>query len=281
MNRKKIIILVLACAIIGTIVCLLSGGPGDENIPPVDSAQTKPLNLSVFVDLSDRISKQTDKMDQSEKDQIIINNLAESFIQKQSTEGFQKSGDSFQVVFYPAPTGSQTLAENLAINLKNIKGPKKKALLSFKNSYKDNLSALYKNALDEQDFFGSDIWGYFAKDKVSDLYRDDARNVIVILSDGYIYDEHNKLQEGKNYSYILARTLAEKDSGLIPCEISTPDVEIYFVECNANPQTDYPKMKNILEKWFKDMGVKSVDIQATDIPTNVSKHLNKSIFPQI
>lgn len=279
MKKRIIYIFTAIGGLISSLICYTTCGTSEESIS--DSAETKPLNISVFVDLSDRISKQTDKMDQAEKDQIIINKLAESFIQKQNSEGFQKSEDSFQVVFYPAPTGSQSFADNLSLNLKEIKGPKKKALLNFKNTYKENLSALYNSALEEKDFFGSDIWGYFAEDKVSDLYRKDARNIIVILSDGYIYDEHNKVQDGNNYSYILSRTLAEKDSGLIPCKISNPDLEVYFIECNANPQTDFPKMKSILEKWFKEMGIESVDIQKTDIPTNVSNHLNKNIFPKV
>lgn len=55
-------------------------------------------------------------------------------------------------------------------------------------------------------------------------------------------------------------------------------MEVYFMECNANPLTDYPKMKGILEKWFNEMGINSLDIQATDLPAITLKHLNNRIF---
>ena len=274
---KKVLWAALGLCIIGFIVLIGSCGPDKE----VDSSQVvenKPLNLAIFVDLYDRIEKEKDNMTQADKDQIIVNGLAEEFINKQQREGYQKSEDCFQVVFYPAPDGAQSVAESLTLDLKDIKGPKKRPLLDFQKKHADNIKQLYDRALDAQDYFGSDIWGYFAKDKVKDLCKDGYRNVLVILSDGYVFDVNNKVKDGNNYSYILPQTLAIKDSGLIPCKISNADLEIYFIECNANPQTDYPKMKSILENWFKDMGITNVDIQDTDIPAVTLKHLNKSIF---
>lgn len=269
--------------VIGIVSCSIGGSSTStgENLSEKGSSQVvenKPLNLAVFVDLSDRIEKEKDNMTQSDKDQMIVNGLAEEFVSKQKRDGFQKSEDCFQVVFYPAPEGAQSVADSLSLNLKDLDGPKKRPLLKFQKSHADNIKRLYAGALEAHDYFGSDIWGYFAKDKVKDLCKDGYRNVLVILSDGYIFDQNNKVKEGKNYSYILPQTLAVKDSGLIPCKISNTDLEIYFMECNANPQTDYPKMKNIIECWFKDMGVEIVDVQDTDIPAVTLKHLNKSIF---
>lgn len=215
---------------------------------------------------------------QADKDQSIINGLVDMFINRQKKNGFQKSEDSFQIVFYPAPTGSDSLARKLSLDLGNIQGPKNRPLLDFQKTHANDLKTLYNKSLEEQNFFGSDIWGFFSKDKVADLCKKDVRNVLVIISDGYLYDANNLIQEGKNYSYILPKTLAVKGSGLIPCKISNPNMEIIFIECNANPQTDYRKMESILRNWFIDMGIENVDIQDTDLPTNTLKHLEKQIF---
>ncbi|MDE6301046.1 MAG: hypothetical protein K2M19_04970 [Muribaculaceae bacterium] len=270
---------------IGVIISIAYGcgntGKGNNSVKgeiTIIQDESLPLNLSIFVDLSDRIEKSKDNMKQADKDQLIVNGLAERFVNKQKKEGFQKSEDKFQVVFYPAPAGAQTLAESLTLDLKSIKGPKKKDLLNFQKNHAENIKKLYDSALDAQDYFGSDIWGYFAKDKVKDLCKTGYRNVLVIFSDGYLYDANNKVQDGNNYSYILPKTLAIQGSGLIPCQISNSDMEVYFIECNANPQTDYPKMKAILEKWFTEMGLTKIDIQDTDLPAVVLQHLDNEIF---
>lgn len=247
-----------------------------------EGTKSEPLNLSIFVDLSDRIQKvsKTDGILQADKDQEIINGIINSFISKQQKEGFQKSEDSFQIVYYPSPEGTHSLVDSLALDLYKINGPKKKPLIQFRDNHNVYLKQLYDSALIARQYFGSDIWGFFAKDKVSDLYKTGYRNVLVILSDGYIFEVNNKIKDGNNYSYILPQTLAVKGSGLIPCTITQTDFEIYFIECKANPQTDYPKMKKILEKWFSDMGIKeeNVDIRDTDIPANTLRHLNNKIF---
>ncbi|MDE6271814.1 MAG: hypothetical protein K2M31_02265 [Muribaculaceae bacterium] len=282
MSTKFYIISLLSVILLTVIFqgCGKSAGSQreDKENDRVEEANSQPLNLTIFVDLSDRIEKEKDKMIQAEKDRLIINALANGFIEKQIKEGFQKSKDCFQVIFYPAPLESQTLADNLNLDLGSIVGPKKKDLNDFKSNYEVNVKSLYDKALNEKDYFGSDIWGYFNKDKVKDFYKDGYRNVLVILSDGYIYDANNKLNNGLQYSYILPQTLAVKDSELIPCEISNPNFELFFMECNPNPQTDFPKMKSVLNNWFTHMGINKIDIQDTDLPANTIKHLEKDIF---
>lgn len=257
--------------------CITNSDKYDGNNSVAMDNKPKPLNLSIFVDLSDRILKEKDGMKQAEKDQMIINGIATSFIDKQ--KNFQKSEDCFQIVFYPAPEGTHALADSLSLNLKEAQGiQKKKSLLSFQDNHSENLKHLYNAALNTDKYFGSDIWGYFKKDKVKDLCKDGYRNVLVILSDGYIFDSNNQIKDGNNYSYILPRTLAIKKCGLIPCKISNTDLEIYFMECNANPQTDFTRMKEVLNNWFTEMGIEKIDIQDTDIPANTLNHLKINIF---
>lgn len=283
-TRKNLItggLILLGVGILSLIIvsCNNKDGKVESGDNKADSNEVKPLNLSVFIDLSDRIEKESDSMLQSEKDQAIIKALAEQFYKKQEREVFSNSTDAFQIVFYPSPPGGDSLSANLSLDLGNLKKPneKSKALLDFKEKHAGDIKSLYSKALKTKEYFGSDIWGFFSKDKVSDYLKEGYRNVLIILSDGYVFDVHDKLKEGKNYSYILPQTL-NVGGGLIPCKISNPDMEVYFLECNANPQTDFPKMKNVLEQWFQDMGVTVIDVQDTDIPTNTIRHLNNRVF---
>ena len=280
---KKILIIgaLILGAIIVVYICKGSDGPvvesesGSNSVPPV--VKDGPLNLSVFVDLSDRITKEKDHMKQDDKDKIILKELVKKFYNKNAKK-FSQSKDAFQIVFYPAPDGAQTFAKDLYLDLSHLNSipEKRNALLNFQESLSVGVDSLYASALRAGEFWGSDIWGYFSKDKVKDLHRNGCRNVLIIITDGYIFDDN--IKDGKNYSYILPQTLSIPSSGLIPCKITHPDFEVYVIECNANPKTDFTKMKSILDKWFKEMGIEEIDIQESDIPTNTLRHLDREIF---
>ena len=282
---KKILIIgaLILGAIIVVYICKGSDGPvvesesGSNSVPPV--VKDGPLNLSVFVDLSDRITKEKDHMKQDDKDKIILKELAKKFYNKNAKK-FSQSEDAFQIVFYPAPDGAQTFAKDLYLDLSHLNSipEKRNALLNFQESLSVGVDSLYASALRAGEFWGSDIWGYFSKDKVKDLHKNGCRNVLIIITDGYIFDDNNKIKDGKNYSYILPQTLSISGSGLIPCKITHPDFEVYVIECNANPKTDFTKMKSILDKWFKEMGIEEIDIQESDIPTNTLRHLDREIY---
>ncbi|MDE6460971.1 MAG: hypothetical protein K2K52_09130, partial [Paramuribaculum sp.] len=257
------------------IIDSISVSPGEI----ADVSKEDPLNLSVFVDLSDRITKEKDHMKQDDKDKIILKELAKKFFNKNEKK-FNQSEDAFQIVFYPAPDGAQMLAGNLYLDLSRLNSTpeKRSALLNFQERLSVGVDSLYASALKAGEFLGSDIWGYFSIDKVKDLYKKGSRNVLIIITDGYIFDANNKIKDGKNYSYILPQTLSIPGSGLIPCKITHPDLEVYVIECNANPKTDFPKMQSVLEKWFKEMGIEKIDIQESDIPDNTLRHLDREIF---
>lgn len=281
--KKALSILAVIALLIVAIFILKDTIDGKNDSKETESkitkAEDKSLNLAVFVDLSDRITKDQSNMKQEDKDKIILKELAQKFYDKNAKK-FAQSKDIFQIVFYPAPSGAQSFAQNLSLDLNQLNTipEKRKALLSFQDNLSAGVDSLYANAVKANNFFGSDIWGYFSKDKVKDLHNEGYRNVLVIITDGYIYDANNKVKNGNNYSYILPSTLSIPNSGLIPCKISNPNLEVYIIECNANPQTDFPKMKSVLEKWFKDMGIEKFDIQDSDIPANTIKHLDKEIF---
>ncbi|MBD5329012.1 MAG: hypothetical protein HDS03_03870 [Bacteroides sp.] len=277
---KKFLLVLGLIVVIVTIVwvgCRSSNTKSKAETEKIMAEQKVPINITVFLDLSDRIEKKKDNIIQFEKDTAILNGLIDLFIKKQDKEGFQKSRDNFQVVFYPAPSGANEIAKSLSLDLAKIEGPKKKALLNFKKYHRDNIKSLYDNALQAKDYFGSDIWGYFEKDKVADVIKKGYRNIFIIFTDGYIYDENNVREENGYYSYILPKVI-QSQKGLIPCKLSNADFELYLVECNPYKSDDSKRMRELLNSWFSEMGIKSIDIQETDLPNTTLNHLKSKIY---
>ena len=117
---------------------------------------------------------------------------------------------------------------------------KKKAVTDFQNSYKDNITAIYETTLKTKKWNGSDIWGFFSNKKVDQCcIKDGYRNVLIIITDGFIFHVNNKVKDGTAYSYVLPSTPAEHDA-----------------------------MIAVLTNWFDAMGVKQIVINETDIEAN-------------
>ena len=139
----------------------------------------------------------------------------------------------------------------------------------------NSLSQIYKTTLEQKNWIGSDIWGFFKKQVDTYCIKEDAKNIIVILTDGYIFDINNKQQEGDNYSYILPQTLQNPNSGLIVSRKGLEDLEVLMLEVNPYNPKHQDQMENILTKWFQGMGVQKLYVGMTDQPSNTKLIIDK------
>ncbi len=238
-----------------------------------DKKEIVPWNVSIFLDLSDRIIKQENGMKQDEKDTIIVNKVIDVFVCKVVKDKITKSNDRIKVFFYPSPQDKSinNLSRQMEVDFSKIKSAdKRKKLKDLKSDFSNCLSQIYTQTMDEKNWVGSDIWGFFDKGKVSDFcIKEGYRNILIILSDGYIFHANNKIKQGSQYSYILPQTISAGGE-LIPCDSLRGDLEILFLEINANPSTDYKAIKTCLSKWFDNMNIKKYEIKDTDIPQNTN-----------
>ena len=149
--------------------------------------------------------------------------------------------------------------------------PKKEQAINLPTQVDKALTQIYETTLENKNWIGSDIWGFF-EDKAKDLcIKSGYRNVLIILSDGYIFYENNKQKKGSNYSYITSQTLNTHNSGLIPCSHSDFDtLEVLFLEINA-PVKHSARIETVIGEWFKNMNIKKYKIVKTDIPANTTK----------
>lgn len=272
MKKTVILSVVMLC------ICLCScvtettetTGGSSQNV-----SDDRPINISIFLDLSDRIIKDSNGMLQSKKDSIIVDAIVDEFIEVVIKHKIIKTKDKIKIYFYPTPSLPEinNVAKNLDVDFSKIKEGKlkKQQVQNLKKQFSDNLSTIYISTLNSKNWIGSDIWGFF-EDRVKELcIQKGCRNIMIILTDGYIYHKNNKQVSGTNYSYITTQTLAVANSGLIPCKHSDlSDLEVMFLEIDA-PVNHSKRIETILSEWLEKMNVSKYKIVKTDQPTNTVK----------
>jgi hypothetical protein len=176
-----------------------------------------------------------------------------------------------KVFFYPTPEDREisTLAQGLSVDIGSKQGvAKRQALDEMKGIFQNNLVHIYEETLKEHKWVGCDIWDFFSNKKIDNLcVKNGARNIIVILTDGYIFADNNKIKDGKAYSYILPQTLAVEGSSLIDKrngELKDKGIEVLMLEINPYQPNQRDKMVKVLENWFSAMGVEKFVVAETD-----------------
>ncbi|MDE5785915.1 MAG: hypothetical protein K2H98_05215 [Duncaniella sp.] len=287
-NRKLIIAsalfaVLIVCVVLSTNSCTSCNRTDEktndsvEVVPPVIDKQDLPINLSVFIDLSDRIVRPNPS--QVKLDTAIVNQLIDFFI-KNSYQGgkLPTCKNKFNVFFYPAPTDASvsTLAKGLNIDLSVLQGAqKKKRLAEMKETFDTNLAQIYSLAIKANKFIGCDIWGFFTDKKVDNLCMSPGyRNILVIITDGYLYHIQNKKQDGNAYSYLNPQNLMLPGTSLIIGRDGLEDLEVLMLEVNPSQISQLHTMEDIIETWMKGMGVEHYMVAGTDLPSNTAKYIS-------
>ena len=231
---------------------------------------TEALNISVYLDLSDRLIRELEP-NQTYRDTALINYIVDYFRTKTLGPEILKSENKMKIFFYPTPKSSEIsiLAQGLSVDIGEKKGvEKRKALEGMKDVFSKNLGQIYEATLKEKNWVGCDIWDFFSNKKVDNLcIKGGARNILVIITDGYIFAENNKIKEGNAFSYVLPQTLAIDGSSLIDRrqgELKGTNLEVLMLEVNPHQPDQRDKMVKVLEDWFKSMGVEKFVVAETD-----------------
>jgi len=266
------------------VMSFLFGCKEEKKNKPVEQ-----LNISFYLDLSDRIEPARNKL-QAKKDIEIINQSFGIFSKRIEQKGTFDSKDKFKVFFYPFEKNENLIGfnKNLQFDFSSISIKEKKTLYAkMRNQLNSNLDSVYKYATSKNDFIGSDIYRFF-KDELE--YKcitkeTNYRNILIVLTDGYMYWKYSIDSIGNRFSYLtansnyvrklrsttdLAATITKEDYGFINIHRNYSNLEILVLE--INPIEEYPQdfdlIKLLWSKWFIEMGVKKFDIiKSTDIAT--------------
>ncbi len=261
---------------------------------PIENV-TEQLNITVLLDLSDRISENKYPK-QMHKDLQIINYITEYFKSDMRQKGAHRAKGKIKIIFYPTLNNSNIndIAKHLRIDLsKSEVGQKKQVYDGITKQFQNNLKTIYTQTQQEQNWCGSDIWKFF-KDDVKDLCIDknsNYRNILIILTDGYIYHQNSKGSKGNRYEYLLPSNIKayregninkvkNNNFGLLSTRNDLQDLEVLVLEVNAEPS--HPKDEEILKycikNWLNEMKVKRYNVYSTDDITENTNDRIKSFL---
>lgn len=105
-----------------------------------------------------------------------------------------------QIFFNPEPSDPEIneLAKQLKVSFG--KNTSKENIKLVDGKYTTLPAKIYQSAIQDKKYVGSDIWGFF-KNKVKDYcIKNKHRNVLFILTDGYMFHKDSKFSEAnKNF----------------------------------------------------------------------------------
>ncbi|MFA6150999.1 MAG: hypothetical protein WC716_06755 [Chitinophagaceae bacterium] len=255
------------------------------------------MNISILWDLSDRIDpgKQKELPSHSEKDIAILKYFADYFRADMDKKGAYFSKGKLKVFFSPNPTDRNinTLASQLAVDL-SAKDIKEKKLVydNISTTFQQTGQKIAETSIQTSNWQGADIYRFFKNNVVDYCVNKDTsyRNILVVITDGYVYEKSSVRKKGNQSEYILPSLLSSlglrdnpnyqsvfeaKNCGLITTRNDLDKLEILVLEINSqdNHKNDEDIIKLYLQKWFTDMKVKHFKIYNTDLPENVEKHI--------
>ena len=275
MKTRILITIVCSTILIGS--CGSSGTKSNETETKKEQKVTpqsdKSLNISIYLDLSDRLKRDI-APSQKDRDLAIVSFITDYFKAQTLGPKILQSKNNIKVFFYPAPQSSDiaTLASDLSVDMQKFTGKDKRiALEEMKEKFTKNLTAIYDKTIEQDNWPGCDIWDFFSNKNVdTQCIRKDFRNILVILTDGYLFDEKHKVQEGNAFSFVTPSTLKNPNSSLIVKRKGLEDLEVRILEVNPTDINHRDQLVSVLENWLKGMGVKeeNITVSETGLPTN-------------
>ncbi len=257
-------------------------------------------NISILLDLSDRIAEQPEKPSQKERDLAIVSSVVEVFKQRMKQRGAYLAKDKLRVVFSPAPNDPNVnnIARALSVDLDGMdNASKKKVFDNIESDFHGSLSEIYDLTLKNSEWLGSDIWRFFKYDVDLCLETDPSyKNILVIVTDGYLYHQQSAgvrdPDHPKQTAYITPNFLKregfwnnpnwrqkfeQEAYGLIAHDRQFEDLSVLVLEVNPSPnhKDDQDIIRKYLVKWFGEMGITSpsLAIYDTDLPVNTKRRV--------
>lgn len=263
----------------------------DSNIPEQEiKKENNNLNISILLDLSDRIDPKkypSPTMEYYQRDVQYISFIANSFMNHVKQKKVILLNDKIQVFFDPEPSDPEINKLSQELKISFDRNSSNEMLKSVDEKYKIIPEKIYQSAIKDNQYVGADIWKFF-KNKVKDYcITSDHRNILVILTDGYIYHENSEFKKGNKTSYLtsqLIRSLSLNQSnwkdlisqnnyGYISANNDLSNLDVLVI--GINPEKNNPFEGDVIRafwiNWLTEMGVRKFKIVESDLPSNLEK----------
>jgi hypothetical protein len=285
------------CVLIAVVLSVGCSCNGDQKTTSESDAK-KPssnrkenLNISILLDLSDRIDPVKNAnpgMEFYKRDLGYITSISKGFENHLRSKPISQDNDHIQIYFEPEPLSPMinSLAKKLKLSFTK-KNTTKDAILKISPQYISASNEIYKLAIKDNKYLGSDIWGFF-KNKVNDYcIMPQHRNILFILTDGYMFHSDSKFTEGARSSYLTPEfiralnlntskyreVIRKNDYGFVKANDSLSNLEVVVI--GINPLKGNPFEGDVISeywiKWLKEMKVKNPVMKPipADLPSNV------------
>ncbi|KUY30795.1 hypothetical protein [Elizabethkingia ursingii] len=266
---------------------------GAENL--INTAD-KNLNVSFLLDLSDRIDPvkyPNASMPYYQRDLYYIKSVEQAFVDHIKHKKILQLNDQIQVFFDPEPQNPQMNKLSQQLKVKFDKNSTKDRITGVDKVFTEIPPQIYQSAIHGKQYAGADIWRFF-KNKVKDYcIKDKHRNILVIITDGYMYHKDSKFNEGNKSSFLTPEfirskklttsnykdLIAKNKLGFIPATEGLQNLEVLVL--GINPSKNSPYEEDIIHQywadWLTTMGVKKFDIKNADLPSNLDPVIRKII----
>ncbi|MGB0177368.1 MAG: hypothetical protein ACPF9D_09385, partial [Owenweeksia sp.] len=172
----------------------------------------------------------------------------------------------------------------------------KEVLINLPANYMENTHELYRQAIEDNIYVGSDTWRFFKSSLKSYCIKEEAHNVLVILTDGYMYHPNSVIHEDGRTTKINKGSfkklklntpawqseMQEKDLGFYTAPVKLEGLKVLVL--GMNPGVDNPFEEDVLrawwQKWLMEMGVAKEDIliKQADLPVNLNEPIQDFIL---
>lgn len=255
-------------------------------------------NISILLDLSDRIDPQKNSntaMEFYQRDLGYVNSVSQAFTNHVRDKKVRLINDKIEVYFNPEPQNQEINAISKKLKFEINKNNASKSAIGLVNTtYNQETAKIYDLAIKDNNYVGSDIWKFF-ENNVNDYCIDESRrNILVILTDGYIFYKDTKIKEENSTSYLLPEMIRsnglnkanwkekmqQQHFGFIKANENLSNLEILVLGINPDKKNPYEGkvIREYWSNWFTGMKVKRFEIKETGLPSNMDKVINDFIL---
>lgn len=254
------------------------------------------INVSILIDLSDRIDPKTNPnptMEYFQRDIEYIKAIEKGFLNHIKTKRIITYNDQMQVFFNPEPSDPKINDFTKELKVSFDQNTNKAYFNTVEKKYAELPANIYQSAIKDGKYVGSDIWEFF-RNKVKDYcIKDDHRNILFILTDGYMYHKDTMFSQDKKTSYLTSKlvksnnltksdfkTAIEKNNfGFVKANDNLSNLEVIVLGINPEKGNPFEEavIKEYWENWFKDMKIKKYQIKSADLPSNLEPIIIKAI----
>jgi len=295
--KNTFTLIAMSFLVISTFSCKKESDNKETEIA-VKNTVSEDYNISLLLDLSDRISLEKNPnptMEYYQRDLGYIKSVSEAFTQHLKSKRIRQINDKMQLFFNPEPLDAaiNTIAQNLRISI-DKNNASKELLNSINSNYASQTSKIYESAIKDNKYVGSDIWSFFDSKVTDQCIENKYRNILIVLTDGYMFYESTVMKEGNRTTYITPELIRknglntkdwdkkfnDQDFGFIKTNDDLSNLEVLVLGINPDKKNPYEEkvIRAYWTKWFTEMKISHFEIKNADLPSNMEKIIKDFIL---